>query len=81
MEFFSDLIRYGYLYNALAACILSGITCGVIGTYVVCRRMVFLAGGKAAVQLLRQRIVCCQALRHGAEQLPLFLGGVILLHG
>lgn len=45
MEFFSDLIRYGYLYNALAACILSGITCGVIGTYVVCRRMVFLAGG------------------------------------
>ena len=45
MEFFSDLIRYGYLYNALAACVLSGITCGVIGTYVVCRRMVFLAGG------------------------------------
>ena len=32
MEFFSDLIRYGYLYNALAACVLSGMTCGVIGT-------------------------------------------------
>lgn len=45
MEFFDDLIRYGYLSNALAACILSGITCGLIGTYVVCRRMVFLAGG------------------------------------
>lgn len=45
MGFFSDLIQYGYLSNALAACILSGITCGVIGTYVVCRRMVFLAGG------------------------------------
>ena len=45
MEFFSDLIQYGYLSNALAACVLSGITCGVIGTYVVCRRMVFLAGG------------------------------------
>ena len=45
MEFFSDLIRYGYLSNALAACVLSGITCGLVGTYVVCRRMVFLAGG------------------------------------
>lgn len=45
MEFFSDLFQYGYLSNALLACILSGITCGVVGTYVVCRRMVFLAGG------------------------------------
>lgn len=45
MEFFSDLFQYGYLSNAFIACILSGITCGIIGTYVVCRRMVFLAGG------------------------------------
>ncbi len=45
MEFFGDLFQYGYLSNALAACILSGITCGIAGTYVVCRRMVFLAGG------------------------------------
>lgn len=45
MGFFSDLFQYGYLANALAACILSGITCGLIGTYVVARRMVFLAGG------------------------------------
>lgn len=45
MEFFNDLVRYGYLGHAFAACILSGITCGIMGTYVVCRRMVFLAGG------------------------------------
>lgn len=45
MGFFSDLLQYGYLSNALWACILSGLTCGIIGTYVVCRRMVFLAGG------------------------------------
>lgn len=45
MGFFSDLVQYSYLTNALLACVLSGITCGVIGTYVVCRRMVFLAGG------------------------------------
>ena len=45
MGFCSDRIQYGYLSNALTACVLSGITCGLIGTYVVCRRMVFLAGG------------------------------------
>ncbi len=31
--------------NALAACILSGIVCGLAGVYIVCRRMVFLSGG------------------------------------
>ncbi len=45
MEFFNDLFQYGYLRNAFAAAVLSGITCGIIGTYVVCRRMVFLSGG------------------------------------
>ncbi len=45
MEFFNDILQYEYLSNAMLACLLSGITCGIIGTYVVCRRMVFLAGG------------------------------------
>ena len=45
MDFFYDIARYAYLHNALAACILSGIACGIMGTYVVCRRTVFLAGG------------------------------------
>lgn len=45
MEFLSDIMRYSYLSNALYACILSGVACGLIGTYVVVRRMVFLSGG------------------------------------
>lgn len=45
MGFFDDLFQYGYLANAFAACVLSGIVCALVGTYVVCRRMVFLAGG------------------------------------
>lgn len=45
MEFINDAIEYHYLANALYACILAGITCGIAGTYVVCRRMVFLSGG------------------------------------
>lgn len=45
MEFIHDAMQYEYLANALYACILAGITCGIVGTYVVCRRLVFLSGG------------------------------------
>ena len=45
MEFLADIFEYRYLSNALIACILSGVTCGIIGTYIVARRMVFLCGG------------------------------------
>lgn len=45
MEFLNDILQYSYLSNALIACVLSGITCGIIGTYIVARRMVFLCGG------------------------------------
>ena len=45
MNFIADILQYNYLSNALIACILSGITCGIIGTYIVARRMVFLCGG------------------------------------
>ena len=45
MNFITDILQYNYLSNALVACILSGITCGIIGTYIVARRMVFLCGG------------------------------------
>lgn len=45
MDFFADIFEYHYLANAIIACILSGITCGIIGTYIVARRMVFLCGG------------------------------------
>ena len=45
MEFINDLVQYSYLQNALWAAILSGITCGLVGTYIVARRRVFLAGG------------------------------------
>ena len=45
MEFFRDILQYDYLANALIAAILAGITCGIVGTYIVSRRMVFLCGG------------------------------------
>ncbi len=45
MEFFYDIFEYQYLANALLAAVFAGITCGIVGTYVVARRMVFLCGG------------------------------------
>ena len=45
MEFLADIFEYRYLTNAVIACILSGVMCGIIGTYIVARRMVFLCGG------------------------------------
>ncbi len=45
MDFFTAILTYDFLRDALLAAVLSGIACGVVGTYVVARRMVFLSGG------------------------------------
>lgn len=45
MNFIADILQYNYLSNALIACILSGVTCGIVGVYIVSKRMVFLCGG------------------------------------
>lgn len=45
MDFFTTVATYGFLREALVAAVLSGIACGIVGTYVVARRMVFLCGG------------------------------------
>ncbi len=45
MGMIHDILHYEFLQNALAASVLSGIACGIAGTYVVCRRQVFLSGG------------------------------------
>jgi len=45
MDFFHEIFQYRFLTHALVACILSGVACGVAGTYVVSRRLVFLSGG------------------------------------
>jgi zinc transport system permease protein len=40
-----NIFAYDFLTNAFVACLLSGITCGVVGSYIVARRMVFLSSG------------------------------------
>lgn len=46
-EFFTALAEHGFLQSALIAGLLASIGCGVMGTYVVVKRIAFLAGGIA----------------------------------
>ncbi len=46
-EFFSALVEFRFMQYALLACLLAGTGCGVIGVYVVVKRISFLAGGIA----------------------------------
>ena len=40
-----ELLRYEFFVNALLAAFFTSISCGLIGTYIVSRRMVFISGG------------------------------------
>ncbi len=44
-DFISDISRFAFLQNALTASLLCGIVCGITGSYIVARRLVFLSGG------------------------------------
>lgn len=45
MDFLSDIFQYKFLYHALLAALLSSIICGILGAYIVSKRMVFISGG------------------------------------
>lgn len=40
-----DLLGYAFFQNALLGSLLTAIVCGVVGTYIVTRRLVFISGG------------------------------------
>ena len=40
-----DLLSYQFFINALIAALLTSISCGIIGTYIVSKRLVFISGG------------------------------------
>lgn len=47
----NELLQYTFFQNALIGSILTGIVCGLIGTYIVACRKVFIAGGIAHASL------------------------------
>jgi ABC-type Mn2+/Zn2+ transport systems, permease components len=40
-----DILQYNFFQNALWGSLLISIACGIVGTYIVSRRMVFISGG------------------------------------
>jgi zinc transport system permease protein len=42
-----ELLQYDFMRNALLAALLASISCGIIGVYVVVKRIVFISGGIA----------------------------------
>ncbi len=47
MEFINSLFEYSFLQYAVIACFLASISCGIIGSFVVVKRISFLTGGIA----------------------------------
>jgi zinc transport system permease protein len=45
MENLIELFNFGFFRNAFIAAFIASITCGIIGTYIVSRRIVFISGG------------------------------------
>lgn len=41
----SDLLQYSFFINALLGGLFASIACGIIGTYIVIKRLVFISGG------------------------------------
>lgn len=46
-EFITALFEYNFLQHAVIACFLASISCGVIGSYIVVKKISFLTGGIA----------------------------------
>ncbi|HUX53794.1 MAG TPA: metal ABC transporter permease [Williamwhitmania sp.] len=44
-QLFQDIIAYPFLYRAFIAGLLLSVAAGIVGTYIVARRLVFLTGG------------------------------------
>lgn len=40
-----DILQYTFIQNALIAAVLVSIACGIVGTYIVIQRLVFISGG------------------------------------
>ncbi|MBP0000564.1 MAG: metal ABC transporter permease [Cyanobacteria bacterium SID2] len=47
LEFFTEALQFDFMRNALLSGLLVSIACGVIGTFVVVNRIVFISGGIA----------------------------------
>jgi zinc transport system permease protein len=77
MEFFGDLARFSFLQQALVAGVIAGIACGVVGSYVVARRITYVTGGVAHCTLGGMGAARYLNQVHGWERVEPLHGAVV----
>lgn len=79
IELMAEIFRNSFMQYALLACVLASIGCGVIGTYVVVKRIGFLAGGIAHSVLAGMGIaIFLQASPLAGAVITALLSGVLI---
>ncbi|VGO15264.1 High-affinity zinc uptake system membrane protein ZnuB [Pontiella desulfatans] len=76
-DFFQALFQHGFLQHALLAGWLASISCGVVGTYVVTRRITYLAGGIAHCVLGGMGFARYMQVVHGWSFMTPMLGAML----
>jgi zinc transport system permease protein len=77
LEFFEALRTASFLQVALAAGLLASVACGVVGSYVVARRISYIAGGIAHCVLSGLGAACYLRAVHGWHFLQPLHGAVV----
>jgi len=76
-EFLRALAQHAFLQHALAAGALAGVACGVVGTYVVVRRISAIAGGIAHCVLAGLGAARYLQVVHGLENARPLYGAIV----
>ena len=76
-EFFKALLQHGFLQHAVLAGLLASLPCGIVGTYVVTRRITYLAGGIAHCVLGGMGFARYMQVVHGWHFFEPILGAVL----
>jgi zinc transport system permease protein len=81
MEFVAALLRHDFLQHALIAGLLAAVACGVVGTYVVVRRITSIAGAIAHCVLGGLGAARWLQVVHGQEWADPMLGATVTALG
>jgi zinc transport system permease protein len=76
-EFFQALLQHSFLQHALLAGLLASLSCGIVGTYVVTRRITYLAGGIAHCVLGGMGFARYMQVVHGWTFFEPMLGAIL----
>jgi len=76
-EFMTALGRYAFLQYAVAAGLLASVACGVVGSYVVTRRITYIAGSVSHCILAGIGAARYLQVVHGVQWATPILGGIV----